>query len=60
LQWAQYEKLHQFPAEIGVNGLRQHLGQLLGVARIAKDRAEYEGYFRRLSGEQPGLFDADS
>lgn len=52
-----HEKLHQFLSEIGVKALRQHLGQLLGVARIAKDRVEYEGYIRRLFGDQPELWD---
>ena len=55
-----HEKLHQFLSEIGVKALRQHLGQLLGVARIAKDSGEYERYFRRLFGQEPGLFDLDN
>jgi len=55
-----YEKLHQFLSEIGVKALRQHLGQLLGVARIAKDRNEYERYVQRLFGQEPGLFDLDN
>lgn len=55
-----HDKLHQFLSEIGVKALRQHLGQLLGVARIAQDKAEYEGYFQRLFGEQPGLFDLEN
>lgn len=55
-----HEKLHQFLSEIGVKALRQHLGQLLGVARIAKDRNEYERYVQRLFGHEPGLFDLDS
>lgn len=54
-----HDKLHQFFSEIGVKALRQHLGQLLGVARIAKDRTEYEGFFQRLFGDQPGLFDLE-
>jgi hypothetical protein len=54
-----HDKLHQFLSEIGVKALRQHLGQLLGAARIAKDREEYEGYFHRLFGQQPGLFDLE-
>jgi hypothetical protein len=54
-----HDRLHQFLSEIGVKALRQHLGQLLGVARIAKDRKEYESYFERLFGE-PGLFDLDN
>lgn len=53
-----WKKLHQFLSEIGVKGLRQHLGQLLGIARISRDKAEYEGYFKRLFGNQPSLFDS--
>lgn len=52
-----YKKLHQFLSEIGVKALRQHLGQLLGLARISKDKDEYEGFFRRLFGDQLELFD---
>jgi P63C domain len=55
-----HDRLHQFLSEIGVKALRQHLGQLLGIARIAKDRLEYEGYFQRLFGQQPGLFDLEN
>ena len=46
------DKLHQFLSEIGVKALRQHLGQLLGIARIAKDRDEYERYVQRLLGRR--------
>lgn len=52
-----HQKLHQFLSDIGVKALRQHLGQLLGIARISGDRSEYEGYFRKLFGNQPSLFD---
>jgi hypothetical protein len=52
-----YKKLHQFLSEIGVKAIRQQLGQLLGIARISRDKSEYEGYFERLFGEQPKLFD---
>lgn len=55
-----WQKLHQFLSEIGVKALRSHNGQLLGIARIAKDRAEYEGFVQRLFGEQPGLFDLEN
>lgn len=55
-----HDRLHQFLSEIGVKALRQHLGQLLGVARIAKNSDEYEGYFEKLFGEQPGLFDSEN
>jgi hypothetical protein len=49
---ARYKKLHQFLSDIGVKALRTHLGQLLGIARIAKSRHEYEGYFKELFGQQ--------
>jgi hypothetical protein len=52
-----YKKLHQFLSEIGVKAIRQQLGQLLGIARISRDKREYEGFFERLFGEQPKLFD---
>jgi hypothetical protein len=48
-------KLHQFLSEIGVKALRQHLGQLLGIARIARDQGEYERFVAQLFGEQPSL-----
>ena len=52
-----HKKLHQFLSDIGVKALRQQLGQLLGIARISRDRGEYEGYFKKLFGPQPSLFD---
>lgn len=52
-----WKKLNQFLSEIGVKALRQHLGQLLAIARISRDRVEYEGYFKRLFGNQPSLLD---
>jgi hypothetical protein len=52
-----YAKLHQFLSLIGVKALRTHLGQLLGIARISRNKAEYEGYFKKLFGEQPNLLD---
>jgi hypothetical protein len=55
-----WQKLHQFLSEVGVKALRNHNGQLLGIARIAKDSREYENYVQRLFGEQPGLFDSDN
>jgi hypothetical protein len=54
-----HRRLHQFLSEIGVKALRTQLGQLLGIARIARDQREYESFFQRLFGQQPGLFDAD-
>lgn len=53
-----YKKLHQFLSDIGVKALRNQLGQLLGIARISRDRMEYERHFETLFGEQPDLFDA--
>lgn len=47
-----YKKLHQFLSEIGVKALRTHLGQLLGIAQVSKDRAEYEAHVRRIFGVQ--------
>ena len=51
------EKLHQFLSDIGVKALRQQLGQLLGIARISKNKNEYEGFFKKLFGQQRDLFD---
>lgn len=45
-------KLHQFLAEIGVKALRQHLGQLLAIAKLAKSRVEYECNFEKLFSDQ--------
>lgn len=50
-----HQKLHQFLSEIGVKALRQQTGQLLGVARIARDQREYEDFVSRLFGDQPRL-----
>jgi P63C domain len=45
-------RLHQFLSDIGVKALRTHLGQLLGIARISKDQAEYERHVNTLFGRQ--------
>jgi hypothetical protein len=45
-------KLHQFLSEVGVKALRQHLGQLLGIAQVSRDRPEYEGHVKRIFGQQ--------
>lgn len=50
-----WKKLHQFLSEIGVKALRTHLGQLLGIARISKNKQEYEGHVNQLFGVQPDL-----
>lgn len=47
-----YKKLHQFLSEIGVKALRQHLGQLLGIAQISKDKIEYEKHVMTIFGDQ--------
>ncbi|MGO8953058.1 MAG: P63C domain-containing protein [Rhodomicrobium sp.] len=47
-----YKKLHQFLSDIGVKALRQHLGQILGIAQVSRDQLEYEKHIRRVFGEQ--------
>lgn len=42
----------QLLAEIGVKALRQHLGQLLAIAKLAKSRVEYECNFEKLFSDQ--------
>ena len=54
-----HAKLHQFLTEVGVKALRTQLGQLLGIARIARNKDEYEDFFERLFGEQLALFRKD-
>jgi hypothetical protein len=54
-----HAKLHQFLTEVGVKALRTQLGQLLGIARIARTKEEYEDFFERLFGEQLSLFRKD-
>jgi P63C domain len=46
------KRLHQFLSDIGVKALRQHLGQLLGIAQVSRDRQEYEGHVKRSFGQQ--------
>ncbi|WP_141937263.1 hypothetical protein [Bradyrhizobium sp. UNPA324] len=46
------KRLHQFLSDIGVKALRQHLGQLLGIAQVSRDQNEYEGHVRRIFGTQ--------
>jgi hypothetical protein len=52
-------KMHQFLSEIGVKALRTHLGQLLGIAQISRDEAEYERHVAKVFGRQLTL-DVDS
>ena len=49
-------RLHQWLSEIGVKALRNHLGQLLGIARISSDQEEYERHFQKLFRDQHDLF----
>jgi len=49
------KRLHQFLSEIGVKALRQHLGQLLGIAQLSNNKAEYERNFEKIFGSQPEL-----
>ena len=46
------KRLHQFLSEIGVKALRTHLGQLLGIAQISKNKQEYEDHVNRIFGDQ--------
>ncbi|MCL2445411.1 MAG: P63C domain-containing protein [Oscillospiraceae bacterium] len=45
------KRLFQFLEEVGRTDLRQHLGQLLGIARISKTAKEYERHFETLFGQ---------
>lgn len=47
-----YKKLHQFLSEIGVKALRQHLGELIGIAKLSKDQAEYEKNVDKIFSDQ--------
>ena len=49
------KRLHQFLSEIGVKALRQHLGQLLGIAQLSDNKMEYEKNFKKVFGSQPEL-----
>jgi hypothetical protein len=49
------KRLFQFLSEIGVKALRTHLGQLLGIAKISKTQAEYEGHVQNVFGAQKNL-----
>lgn len=49
---SRHTKIHQFLSEVGVKALRQHLGQLLGIAQVSKDRAQYEKHVREIFGDQ--------
>jgi hypothetical protein len=47
-----HKRLHQFLSEIGVKALRQHLGELIGIAKLSKDRADYESNVEKIFGDQ--------
>lgn len=47
------KKLHQFLSDIGVKALRQHLGELIGIAKLSDCRAEYEKNVSKIFGDQP-------
>lgn len=49
------KKLHQFLSEIGVKALRQHLGQLLGIAQISDNQDTYERHVKKVFGDQHEL-----
>jgi hypothetical protein len=49
------KRLHQFLSDIGVKALRQHLGQLLGIAQVSQDKVEYEKHVRKIFGVQQEL-----
>jgi hypothetical protein len=56
---ARSKRLHQFLSEIGVKALRTHLGQLLGIARVSKTKAQYEKFVNQLFGVQYEMFDEE-
>ena len=45
------KRLHQFLSEIGVKALRQHLGQLLGIAKLSDTISIYEQNVLKVFGE---------
>jgi P63C domain len=47
-----HAKLHQFLSSVGVKALRQHLGQLLGIAQISDSSQQYEKHVRKVFGVQ--------
>lgn len=46
------KRLHQFLSDIGVKALRQHLGELIGIAKLSQNRAAYEKNVRKIFGDQ--------
>ena len=49
------KRLHLFLAELGVKALRQHLGQLLGIAQVSDSKEQYEANVRKVFGDQQEL-----
>jgi hypothetical protein len=45
------KRLHQFLSQVGVKALRQHLGQLLGIAQLSDTKEEYENNVKKVFGE---------
>jgi hypothetical protein len=50
-----WKKLHQFLSEVGIKALRTHLGQLLGIAQISDNKAQYERHVQKVFGQQLAL-----
>lgn len=48
---AKQKRLHQFLSEVGVKALRQHLGQLLGIAQLSDNKEQYESNVKKVFGE---------
>jgi hypothetical protein len=46
------KKLHQFLSDVGVKALRQHLGELIGIAKLSDSRMDYERNVRKIFGDQ--------
>jgi hypothetical protein len=46
------KKLHQFLSDVGVKALRQHLGELIGIAKLSANRNEYERNVQKIFGDQ--------
>ncbi len=45
------KRLHQFLSDVGVKALRQHLGQLLGIAQLSDNKEQYEANVLKVFGE---------
>ncbi len=49
------KRLHQFLSDVGVKALRQHLGQLLGIAQLSDNKEQYEGNVLKVFGETASI-----